>query len=144
MTRRTIWAAHARLAGLSNFGRQSTSPLWSLDQMVLKAACDQENNLCNTCAPQDLAAWLAEHSPALDALTPPLPPSPDVAPFEQRQQQLAQAAAAATEGARHRGLAERLADLLDSGRADEQEDYWWVALAALGMALAALVWHLLR
>ena len=32
----------------------------------------------------------------------------------------------AEEGRRHRGLSERLAHLLDSGRPDEQEDYWWV------------------
>lgn len=76
---------------------------------------------------QDLAAWLAEHSAVLDALSPPLSPVNSETPSH--PQQLHQGyggEGAGGEGLRHRGLTERLAQLLDSGRPEEQEDYWWV------------------
>ncbi|KAF5833770.1 hypothetical protein DUNSADRAFT_9794 [Dunaliella salina] len=46
----------------------------------------------------------------------------------QQQRQLAHAAEQAAQGARHCGLTERLAALLESGRPDEQGDYWCALL----------------
>lgn len=115
--------------------------LWGLLELLCIGASRSEGYIA-----EDLAAWLAEHSPALDALTPPLPSSPDTTSPAQQERQLAQAAEQAAQGARHCGLTERLAALLESGRPDEQDDYWpamlhLVAVGRMSDALTLLAAH---